>query len=87
LPRTAATQALAGRALERDTAQLRPGDLLTFGRGQRVTHIGIYAGRGRFIHASSAGRSVVESLLRPGNWYARHWLGARRIVAEADPSP
>lgn len=84
LPRTAATQALTGRAVERDTAQLRPGDLLTFGRGRRVTHIGIYVGEGRFIHASSAQRRVIESTLRRGSWYARNWLGVRRLLAAAD---
>lgn len=84
LPRTAASQALAGEAVERDTAQLRPGDLLTFGRGRRVTHIGIYVGEGRFIHASSAGQRVLESTLRSGSWYVRHWLGARRVVASAE---
>jgi cell wall-associated NlpC family hydrolase len=86
LPRTAATQALVGQPVERDTARLRPGDLLTFGRGRHVTHIGIYVGAGRFIHASSAGRSVIESLLSRGNWYSRHWLGARRVVATAEPA-
>lgn len=84
LPRTAATQALAGQSVERDTAQLRPGDLLTFGRGRRVTHIGIYVGGGRFIHASSSQRRVVESTLRNGSWYVRNWLGARRVLASAD---
>lgn len=84
LPRTAARQALAGQRVDRDTTQLRPGDLLTFGRGQRVTHIGIYVGEGRFIHASSAKRSVVESTLGRGSWYLRHWLGARRVLASAE---
>lgn len=84
VPRTARTQALAGRALEKDTAQLRPGDLLTFGRGKRVSHIGIYVGEGRFIHASTSKRRVVESKLTERGWFGRHWLGARRVVASAD---
>lgn len=84
VPRTARTQALAGRAVERDTMQLRPGDLLTFGREKRVTHIGIYVGNGRFIHASTSKRRVVESSLTARGWFARHWLGVRRLVAAAD---
>lgn len=84
LPRTARDQALAGQPIARDTAQLRPGDLLTFGTG-RVTHIGIYVGDGRFIHASSSRRQVVESYLGArGSWFARNWLGVRRVVAAAD---
>ena len=37
LPRTAAEQARLGVAVPRDTAQLLPGDILTFGRGKRIT--------------------------------------------------
>jgi cell wall-associated NlpC family hydrolase len=85
MPRTARTQALAGRPLDRDTAQLRPGDLLTFGRSGRVTHVGIYVGEGRFVHASTTRQRVVESRLTgPGTWFAHHWLGVRRVVAVAD---
>lgn len=84
LPRTARTQALAGVAVDKDTTQLRPGDLLTFGRGKRVTHIGIYVGEGRFIHASTSKRRVVESALTERGWFGRHWLGVRRVVATTD---
>jgi cell wall-associated NlpC family hydrolase len=85
MPRTARTQALAGRPLERDTAQLRPGDLLMFGRSDTVTHVGIYVGDGRFVHASTTRQRVVESRLTGGaTWFTRHWLGVRRVVALAD---
>jgi cell wall-associated NlpC family hydrolase len=68
-------------AVPRDSAQLLPGDLLTFGRGKRITHIGIYVGNGRYVHASSRKRTVVEVPLprvsgRGGQW----WRGARRIL-------
>src|SRR5579862_7181757 len=55
LPRTAKDQAKVGMRLPRDSTQLLPGDLLTFGFDKKgVSHIGIYVGDGRFVHASSA---------------------------------
>ncbi len=84
LPRTAREQAERGEHVVKDVSELRVGDLLTFGRGKRVTHIGIYVGDGRFVHASVTARKVVESRIdKPGNWYARHWLGTRRLLAQA----
>src|SRR5665213_1973609 len=44
LPRTAREQAMVGEKIDREIASLKPGDLLTFGRGKRISHIGIYIG-------------------------------------------
>jgi cell wall-associated NlpC family hydrolase len=85
LPRTSREQARLGQELPRDTAHLRPGDLLTFGTKTRISHVGIYVGEGRYIHASSARRGVTESSLLKDDtrgW----WRGARRVVASADDS-
>jgi len=99
VPRTAAEQARLGVAVPRDTAQLLPGDILTFGRGKRITHVGIYVGEGRYVHASSRKRTVVEvPLPQPGTRLGRLWQGARRVLpagettdtlttAASDPSP
>jgi cell wall-associated NlpC family hydrolase len=85
LPRTADDQSLAGLAIPRDVAMLRPGDLLTFGKGKRVTHIGIYVGDGRLVHASTSRRRVVETTIGEAtSWFSRHWMGARRLLATAD---
>jgi cell wall-associated NlpC family hydrolase len=89
LPRTAAQQAEVGVALGRDTTELRPGDLLTFSRTRNgsVSHIGIYIGNGRYIHASSVAGQVIESALdRPASPLIRKWRGSRRIVAGARDS-
>jgi cell wall-associated NlpC family hydrolase len=82
LPRTAREQAHVGAALPRDTSDMRPGDLVTFGRGNAgVSHIGIYAGNGRFIHASvAAGRIIETNLLRPWAAGKKRWRGVRRLV-------
>ncbi|MDB4880902.1 MAG: hypothetical protein JWL60_2348 [Gemmatimonadetes bacterium] len=87
LPRTAEQQAASGLAVSRDKGRLRPGDLLTFGSGKRgVSHIGIYVGNGRYVHASSvAGRVIESDIERPRSPLVRNWRGARRVVAtEAD---
>ena len=82
LPRTAAEQARLGVAVPRDTARLLPGDLLTFGYGKRVTHVGIYVGDGMYVHASSRKHIVVEVPLPvPGTRQARSWTGVRRLFA------
>jgi hypothetical protein len=85
LPRTAREQARVGVPLERDTAQLRPGDLLTFGTSKKVSHIGIYVGHGMFVHASTgAGRVVERPLLRAPAKGIKPWIGVRRLLTDAD---
>jgi cell wall-associated NlpC family hydrolase len=87
LPRTAAQQAAVGETVAKDTTRLRPGDLLTFGRGNRVTHIGIYVGEGRYVHASpTAGRVIETSLSRTRSPLVRIWRGGRRLLADAASS-
>jgi cell wall-associated NlpC family hydrolase len=83
LPRTAKQQALVGAPIGRD--RLQPGDLLTFGAGKKVSHVGIYVGDGKFVHASSiAGRVIVSPLDRPPSRLIRPLSGARRVLAIAD---
>ena len=87
LPRTAREQARVGTPVPTDTAQLRAGDLLLFGRKGKVTHIGIYVGNGQFVHASTKARRVVERpLLRKPARGIVPWIGARRLVAMPDDS-
>lgn len=83
VPRTAAQQAAVGLEVERDTSRLRPGDLLTFGAGRRTSHIGIYIGNGRYVHASSVAGRVVESPISRRAERVQPWRGARRLVALA----
>ncbi|MEO8945349.1 MAG: C40 family peptidase [Gemmatimonadaceae bacterium] len=85
LPRTSREQALVGTKIQRDIAALKPGDLLTFGRGKRITHIAIYIGDGKYVHAPTPGARVkVESL---ANTRSSWWKGARRLFAFDDPPP
>ncbi|HEY9517344.1 MAG TPA: C40 family peptidase [Gemmatimonadaceae bacterium] len=80
LPRTARLQARTGDAIPADTSRLLPGDVLTFGRGKSASHVGIYVGDGRFVHAStSAGRVIETKLLRTPKRAIMPWRGARRL--------
>lgn len=87
LPRTANEQATQGVQVAMDPAVLKPGDLLTFGRGKRVSHIGVYVGQGRFVHASTSKKQVVEaSIEQPNTWFRKNWVGVRRLVASIEPT-
>ncbi len=87
LPRTAREQARIGTAVATDTAQLRAGDLLLFGKRGKVTHIGIYVGDGEFVHASIKAKRVVERpLLRKPAPGILPWIGTRRLFAMPDDS-
>lgn len=80
LPRTARQQALIGLPVHRD--DLKPGDLLTFGTVDSVSHVGIYVGGGKYVHASSvAGRVIVSPLDRPPSPQIKALAGARRLLA------
>ena len=64
-----------------------PGDLLTFGKGKKgaVSHIGIYVGDGRYVHASSVAGKVIESPLdRPFSPLIKVWRGVRRVLGSDD---
>lgn len=78
LPHSASAQFRMGKRVPRD--QLKPGDLVFFQTYRRgASHVGIYIGNGKFIHASSArGRVRVDSLNE--GYYRQRYLGARRIT-------
>ena len=85
LPRTANEQSRVGLAVAREPGRLRPGDLVTFGSGRRISHIGIYVGDGRFVHASTkAGRVIESPLVRKPTREIKPWRGVRRIIATPD---
>lgn len=58
---------------------LRKGDLLFFDQeGKKYSHVGIYAGGDKFIHAPSSGKSVRMDSLQDAYW-KKHFVEARRL--------
>jgi cell wall-associated NlpC family hydrolase len=83
LPRRVDDQASAKGLVAIDKADLRPGDLVFFNTLKRsFSHVGIYVGDGRFIHAPRSGSEVRIEDMRYAYW-AQRFTGARRI-AQAD---
>ena len=77
-PRTAAAQYEASRRLARP--ELAPGDLVFFRTsGRRISHVGIYAGEGRFVHAPQTGRTVELKSLDDA-YYAAVFAGGGRLA-------
>lgn len=78
LPHSSAAQSQVGKPVARH--ELQPGDLVFFRtRGRRISHVGIYIGNGKFIHASSSrGRVRIDSLTE--GYYNKRYAGARRVA-------
>lgn len=76
LPRTSAAQLQATRPVP--LGQARPGDLVFFRYGQNISHVGIYLGNQRFVHAPSSGRPVSEDSLADPH-YRDRFVGAGRV--------
>ena len=69
------TRAISQRSLQR-------GDLVFFDQeGKRSSHVGIYLGDNRFVHAPSSGKTVRIANLADRYWQ-QHFAGARRVPSD-----
>ena len=59
--------------------RLEAADLVFFGSSGQVSHVGIYVGEGRFVHAPSSGGTVRLDRL-DGPYWRDHYSGARRVL-------
>jgi cell wall-associated NlpC family hydrolase len=77
LPRTADAQYDAGTPA---VGGPRPGDLVFFQTyAEGPSHVGIYLGKGQFVHASSSHGVMVSNLSE--SYWASRYLGAKRLIA------
>ena len=76
LPRSTKLLAKTGKAVPKNS--LKFGDLVFFKTGRSKRHVGIYVGKGTFIHASSS-KGVMQSSLRTDYWSQHYWK-ANRIL-------
>lgn len=80
LPRTAKEQSQVGDTIDRN--ELKAGDLVFFNTMRRAfSHVGIYLGDNRFVHAPRTGAEVRVEDMSQGYWVKRY-NGARRIVEQ-----
>jgi cell wall-associated NlpC family hydrolase len=96
LPRRADEQAAMPGLVKVERNELRPGDLVFFNTMRRTfSHVGIYIGDNRFVHAPSHGKDVRTDDMSFAYW-ARRFTGARRaelpattqaaLIAPAEPA-
>lgn len=78
VPRSSREQFRHGEKVERHA--LEAGDLVFFSSGgTQPTHVGIYVGDNKFLHAALKAKRVIVSDLNK-LWYAVRYLGARRVT-------
>ena len=78
LPRTSAEMSRVGEQV--DKKDLQPGDLVFFNTMRRTfSHVGIYLGDNKFIHAPTPGSAVRIESMDLSYWKAR-FTGARRVL-------
>lgn len=79
LPRTSQDQSQFGQKVGK--GDLSSGDLVFFrtGKGSKVTHVGIYAGKGEFIHASTRSKRVKYDRL-DNKYFKNRYVTARRVM-------
>ncbi len=85
LPRKASEQAAATEKINKK--DLQPGDLVFFNTMRRAfSHVGIYVGNGKFIHAPKPGAEVRVEDMGIGYW-AKRFDGARRVNVDESTLP
>lgn len=79
IPRTAEEQYYHAQPV--DPKDMQPGDLVFFKNTYKhgISHVGLYVGNGKFVHAANSHKGVREDDLSTP-YYAHHFAGARRVL-------
>lgn len=84
LPPTARAISQIGKTVKKE--ELQPGDLVFFNTLKSAfSHVGIYMGDNKFIHAPSTGKTVRVENMKDGYW-AKRFNGAQRLDKEVEKS-
>jgi len=79
LPRTSGAMADMDAPKVKRMNQLVSGDLVFFDIGGRISHVGVYVGKGRFVHAPDTGGTVRLDTIDAPYW-AEHFAFGRRVL-------
>lgn len=81
IPRSSSS--LYAFAVKIQNEEKKPGDLLFFADGEKISHVGIYLGENKFIHAASDGTNTGVVISRiTDNYWKKHYVSAGRIVVK-----
>ncbi len=79
LPRTSHEMASMNARKVRRMTQLASGDLVFFSIGGSISHVGVYVGKGRFVHAPNSGGTVRLDDI-DGPYWGDHFAYGRRVL-------
>lgn len=79
LPRTSHEMAAMDVRKVHRMTQLASGDLVFFDIGGRISHVGVYVGKGRFVHAPDSGGTVRLDDI-DGPYWREHFAYGRRVL-------
>jgi cell wall-associated NlpC family hydrolase len=79
LPRTSHDMASMGAHKVRKMTQLASGDLVFFDIGGAISHVGVYVGKGRFVHAPNSGGTVRLDDI-DGPYWGDHFAYGKRVL-------
>ena len=78
LPRTSSAQSGSGKTVSK--SNLQAGDLVFFNTsGKGVSHVGIYVGAGKMIHAPSSGKTISVTSIN-SSYYSSRFVTAKRVL-------
>lgn len=75
LNRSSGSQAVQGVSIGAD--QMRPGDLIFYGNGSRINHVGMYIGNGQIVHAST-----YKTGIKISNWNYRQIVKITNVMGD-----